>query len=74
MNQENLVNRTSPPQRVRQLVNVITREVHARLGAQARIIWFGSWVTGKARARSDIDIAIDTPGGLAMAEYASLWN
>lgn len=50
------------------------REVHARLGPRAKVVWFGSWVSGKARVNSDIDIAIEAPGGLPMEDYAALWN
>ena len=72
----NLSNSREPavPDRVRQLVNAVAREAHIRLGAKARVIWFGSWVTGKARVSSDIDIAIEAPEGISMAEYAALWN
>jgi predicted nucleotidyltransferase len=62
------------PDRVCQLVDVVAREVHTRLGPRAKAIWFGSWVTGSARANSDIDIAIAAPDGISMAEYAALWN
>lgn len=62
------------PERVRQLVDVVARQVHRRLGPRAKVIWFGSWVTGKARINSDIDIAIDAHDGVTMAQYAELWN
>lgn len=62
------------PERVRQLTDEIAREVHARFGPRAKVIWFGSWVSGKARINSDIDIAIEVPEGLSAAEYAALWN
>ena len=62
------------PDRVRQLVDAIAQEVHTRLGPRVKIIWFGSWVTGKARVNSDIDIAVEAPGGVTMAQYAALWN
>ncbi|MGF1615903.1 MAG: nucleotidyltransferase family protein [Gammaproteobacteria bacterium] len=61
-------------ERVRRLVDEIAREVHARLGSRAKVIWFGSWVSGKARVNSDIDIAIEVPEGLSMADYAALWD
>ncbi|MGC1953543.1 MAG: nucleotidyltransferase domain-containing protein [Gammaproteobacteria bacterium] len=73
MNRSASLGRTVPD-RVRRLVDAIAQEVHTRLGPRVKIIWFGSWVTGKARFNSDIDIAIETPEGLSMADYAALWN
>lgn len=34
--------------------------MRSELGPGAEVIWFGSWVSGKAAARSDIDLAIDS--------------
>lgn len=62
------------PDRVCQLVHAIALEVHRCLGPHARVIWFGSWVTGQARVNPDIDIAIEAPDGIAMAQYAALWK
>lgn len=73
MNRSASLGRTIPD-RVCQLVDAIAQEVHTRLGPRVKIIWFGSWVTGKARVNSDIDIAIEAPEGLSMADYAALWN
>jgi predicted nucleotidyltransferase len=62
------------PDRVRGLVDAVVTEVRRRLGARARIVWFGSWVTGHARPGSDIDLAIDAPGGVDPGDYAALWS
>jgi len=62
------------PDRVRGLVEAVVREVRRRLGPRARILWFGSWVRGGARPSSDIDLAVDAPGGIDPADYAALWS
>jgi len=62
------------PERVRGLAGTVADEVHRRLGPDVRVIWFGSWVQGGARPHSDLDIAIDAPGGMAMRDYATLWD
>ena len=36
----------------------MARLARSVLGKDAEVIWFGSWPQGKARPRSDIDIAI----------------
>ena len=64
----------SIPDRVRELVETVASEVRRRLGAQARIVWFGSWVRGDARPGSDVDLAIGAPGGIDPADYAALWS
>lgn len=36
----------------------VARLARSLLGKDAEVIWFGSWPQGKARPRSDIDVAI----------------
>ena len=62
------------PDRVRGLVETVVGEVRRRLGPCARIVWFGSWVRGGARPGSDIDLAVDAPGGVDPDDYAALWS
>ncbi|MFQ5600654.1 MAG: nucleotidyltransferase family protein [Candidatus Krumholzibacteriia bacterium] len=38
--------------------------LRAELGPQAHIFWFGSWVSGQAVDRSDLDIAVRCEGPL----------
>ncbi len=62
------------PDRVRDLVDLVVMEVRRRLGPRARIVWFGSWANGDARPGSDIDLAVDAPGGVGPGDYAALWS
>jgi predicted nucleotidyltransferase len=61
-----------PTDRVNQIVSLVAERVRERLGPGSRVIWFGSWVRGEARSRSDIDLAVEADGGVSQAEYARL--
>ena len=41
-----------------QIARDVARLARSLLGKDAVVIWFGSWPQGKARPRSDIDMAI----------------
>ncbi|WP_440998208.1 nucleotidyltransferase family protein [Arhodomonas sp. SL1] len=45
--------------RVTELVGQAAEAIREELGRDTRIIWFGSWVSGHAVDRSDIDLAIE---------------
>lgn len=57
--------RAGPTPATRERVAALARQAAAiireELGADTRVVWFGSWVQGRATARSDLDIAIDGP-------------
>lgn len=38
----------------------VARLARSHLGNNTQVIWFGSWPQGKARPRSDIDVAVST--------------
>lgn len=71
---EHVLSIDNVPQRVRDLVSSVAREARRRLGKETRVIWFGSWVRGAASPASDLDIAIDAPGGVSMRDYSALWD
>jgi predicted nucleotidyltransferase len=49
------------PERVSEIAREVASLVRAEIGDDARVIWFGSWVSGTAVPRSDLDIAISSP-------------
>lgn len=51
--------RPPAPDRVLEITEEIARRVRGQLGPEARVLWFGSWVSGDAVERSDIDVAFD---------------
>ena len=51
--------RPAAPDRVLEITEEVARRVRRDLGPSARILWFGSWVSGNATERSDIDVAYD---------------
>jgi predicted nucleotidyltransferase len=61
-----------PNARIHRLAEMVADHIHDTLGPESRVIWFGSWVKGNARASSDIDLAISVPGGISPADYARL--
>jgi predicted nucleotidyltransferase len=60
------------PERVRALARSVADRVHAVLGPDVRVIWFGSWVRGDADPHSDIDLAVDAERPLPAREVARL--
>jgi len=60
------------PERVRTLAAMIVAEARRRFGHGIRAYWFGSWVSGGARAHSDIDLALLGPEPLPHRELAAL--
>lgn len=71
---EHVLSIDNVPQRVRDLVSSVAQEARRRLGKETRVIWFGSWIRGAASPASDLDIAIDVPGGVSMRDYSALWD
>lgn len=55
----------STPLSVRDLARRVAQLVREEAGPSTRCLWFGSWVTGTAVPRSDIDIAIDAAAPLS---------
>ncbi len=47
--------------RVAEVARAVAALARERLGSGTQIWWFGSWPEGRARPRSDIDIAILPP-------------
>ena len=60
------------PERVRDLAATVAAEARARFGSEVRTLWFGSWVTGRARPHSDIDLALSAPAPLPARNLAAL--
>jgi predicted nucleotidyltransferase len=60
------------PPRVWTLVRQVAEQVCRGLGDDATVIWFGSWVAGRAAPHSDIDLAISSPHGINPIRYARL--
>ncbi len=65
-----------PDERERARVEELARQVavlaRRELGPQTRVWWFGSWPEGRARSRSDLDIAVlpdETAGPEGMARF-----
>ena len=58
--------------RVEALAKTVAAEARRRLGANARVIWFGSWVQGTAQPHSDIDLALDAPAPFSVEDLAAL--
>ena len=46
------------PERVYEVAMDAARLARKILGPQVRVIWYGSWIRGNARPRSDIDLAV----------------
>lgn len=59
------------PERVRGLAESVAVEARCRFGAELHVYWFGSWVNGKARPHSDIDLALHGEGPLPHVELAA---
>ena len=55
-----------------QLAQEIAALTRAILGFTVRVIWFGSWPQGTARARSDLDIAVSAGDSIPLAAMARL--
>ncbi len=47
--------------RVAEVAQAVATLARERLGSGTRVWWFGSWPEGRARPRSDIDIAVLPP-------------
>jgi predicted nucleotidyltransferase len=43
-----------------EIAREVARLARSLCGENAEVIWFGSWPQGKARPRSDIDLAVST--------------
>jgi predicted nucleotidyltransferase len=43
-----------------EIAKEVARLARSILGKDVEVIWFGSWPQGKARPRSDIDVAVST--------------
>lgn len=50
----------------------VARLARSLLGKDTEVIWFGSWPRGKARPRSDIDVAISTGSVISPERMAVL--
>ena len=48
-----------------EIVKEVARLARSIFGADTEVIWFGSWVQGKALPHSDIDVAISTGAPIA---------
>jgi len=62
----------TPAARAHQLAKSVATEARHRLGANTRVIWFGSWVQGTAQPHSDIDLALDAHAPFSAADMAAL--
>jgi uncharacterized protein len=50
----------------------VARLARSQLGTETEVIWFGSWRQGKARPRSDIDVAVSTGSAISLERMAAL--
>jgi predicted nucleotidyltransferase len=50
----------------------VARLARSLLGKDTEVIWFGSWPQGKARPRSDIDVAVSTGSAVPPERMAAL--
>jgi len=50
----------------------VARLARSLLGKDTEVIWFGSWPQGKARPRSDIDVAVSTGSAISPERMAAL--
>jgi predicted nucleotidyltransferase len=48
-----------------EIAKEVARLARSVFGADTEVIWFGSWVQGKALPHSDIDVAISTGAPIA---------
>ncbi len=53
------------PAAVRDLARRVAEVVREEAGPRTRCLWFGSWVTGTAVLRSDVDIAFEADAPLS---------
>lgn len=52
-----MILRTDRPE-VEALVRDVALQIRDVVGADVRILWFGSWIRGDAGERSDVDLAV----------------
>ena len=50
----------------------VARLARSLLGKDTQVIWFGSWPQGKARPRSDIDVAVSRGSAIPPERMAAL--
>lgn len=50
----------------------VARLARSFLGKETEVIWFGSWPQGKARLRSDIDVAVSIGSAISPERIAAL--
>lgn len=62
----------APPAEVQELAAGVASAIRAEIGAEIRVLWFGSWVEGNAVSRSDLDLAVDAGRALTPAERARI--
>ena len=60
------------PDQVQSLARAAANQCRETLGRDIRVIWFGSWVKGRAAPRSDIDLAVDAGHAIAPDRMAAL--
>jgi len=58
--------------RAHEIAGDVARLARALLGKDTEVIWFGSWPQGKARPRSDIDVAVSTGSAISADRMAAL--
>jgi len=54
------MDRPSIEAKVEELARLAAAAVRGVVGDDARVFWFGSWVSGTAVERSDIDLAVES--------------
>ena len=66
------MNEPSRTVEIERLVAEAVAAIRDVVGADARVVWFGSWITGTAVETSDVDLAVDVGRPLTGREFARI--